>query len=215
MSEGPKKSTVTAQVSSTSAPNTSGYDQYRQKMNDVFTNDFWPNNLGEKSPPLVPILKTQRSRITANILHSQFSASTFVPDPAVAAPKDDMTDNISSQAYIDRSMDAVRAQNDARFAEVLTEIKGVGVRLDHIEKGQISPWQVWGAALTSFLAVLAVLAFGGDQFGLGAGLAEQRQGQIVRDQAQDEKLTEIITRLDALLAAQATQAAPAPESPSE
>lgn len=121
---------------------------------------------------------------------------------------DILEDRISTQAYIDRSMDAVRAQNDARFGEVLSEIKGLGTRLDHIEKGQISPWQVWAAALTGFGAVLAVLAFAGDQFGLGSNLADQRFEQLQLDQSQNERIESILSRLDALLAAQATQTGP-------
>lgn len=123
-----------------------------------------------------------------------------------------MQDTVDSQSYIDARTDAVRAQNDARFAEVLSEIRNVGTRLDHIEKGQISSWQVWAAALTVFGAGLAVLAFGGDQFGLGAGLADRQASQIERDQAQDAKLDGVISRLDELLV---RQTAPAPVAPQD
>lgn len=119
-------------------------------------------------------------------------------------------EGISTEAYIDARTDAVRAQNDARFAEVLSEIRSVGTRIDHIEKGQISPWQVWAAALTVFGAGLAVLAFGGDQFGLGAGLAEQQAAQIERDKSQDAKLDTVLDRLDDLLM---RQSPPAPLPP--
>lgn len=34
-----------------------------------------------------------------------------------------MQDGISTQAYIDRSLDAVRAQNDSRFSEMISEIR--------------------------------------------------------------------------------------------
>lgn len=59
--------------------------------------------------------------------------------------------------------------------------------------------------------LLAALAFGGDRFDGGVGLADQRQEQLQRDAAQDA----ILKRLDALLAAQPTPAPQAPESPSE
>lgn len=113
----------------------------------------------------------------------------------------------ASKEYVDLKAEVVAAQNNARFAEVLAEIKGL--RSDIATKP--SSWQVWGAALTGFGAILAVLAFAGDRFDGGISLADQRQEQIQRDTAQDA----IIKRLDALLAAQPTQSAPAPESPSE
>lgn len=130
-------------------------------------------------------------------------------------PEGEMAESFTSKDYIDRSMDAVRAQNDARFAEVLAQIGGIGTRLDAIERSQFSPWHVWGAALTGFLGVLAILAFGGDQFGLGSSLADQRLEQLERDKAQTEKIDAVLNRVDAFLAAQATQPAPAPGTPSE
>lgn len=36
-----------------------------------------------------------------------------------------MDQNFTAKDYIDRSMDAVRAQNDARFAEMMTEIRSL------------------------------------------------------------------------------------------
>lgn len=107
----------------------------------------------------------------------------------------------ASKEYVDLKLDAA-------LAPILA-------KLDSIEKNQISPWQVWGAALTGFGAVLAVLAFGSDQFGLGSGLSDQRFEQLQLDQAQDQKLDAVISRIDALLDAQATPAAPALESPTE
>lgn len=41
-----------------------------------------------------------------------------------------MDDAPTTKDYIDRSMDAVRAQNDARFAEMLSEIKSVHVDMN-------------------------------------------------------------------------------------
>lgn len=107
----------------------------------------------------------------------------------------------ASKEYVDLKLEAA-------LAPILA-------KLDTIEKNQISPWQVWGAALTGFGAVLAVLAFGSDQFGLGSGLSDQRFEQLQLDQAQDEKLDAVISRIDALLDAQSTPTAPAPESPTE
>ena len=126
-----------------------------------------------------------------------------------------MEPEITTKDYIDRSMDTVRAQNDARFAEVLGEIKDIGQRLQHIENIQLTARQLWGAVLTGAATVLGVmlaaLAFGSDRFDGGVGLADQRLEQMQRDADQDA----IIRRLDALLAAQATPERPRPENPSE
>lgn len=114
----------------------------------------------------------------------------------------------ASKEYVDLKLEAAMSRIEAK--------------LESIRENQISPWQVWGAALTGFGAVLAVLAFGGDQFGLGSSLADQRLEQLERDRSQteaikvqNEKIDATLSRIDALLASQATPAAPAPESPSE
>ncbi|SET75753.1 hypothetical protein [Paracoccus homiensis] len=126
-----------------------------------------------------------------------------------------MTGEISQKDYIDRSMETVRAQNDARFAEVLGEIRGIGQRLQHIESSQLSARQLWGAVLTGAATVLGVmlaaLAFGSDRFDGGVGMADQRLEQMQRDAEQDA----IIKRLDALIATQAAPESPTPRSANE
>lgn len=53
------------------------------------------------------------------------------PDNTGEPPKDGMARrDFTSKDYIDRSMDAVRAHNDARFAEMLSEIKSVHVDMN-------------------------------------------------------------------------------------
>lgn len=117
----------------------------------------------------------------------------------------------ASKEYVDLKTALTSAQNDARFAEVLSEIRS----LRGLVEGKPSTWQMVGAvfagAATILGVILAALAYGGDRFDGGIGLADQRQEQIQRDAEQDA----IIKRLDALLARQATPAAPAPGSPSE
>lgn len=106
-----------------------------------------------------------------------------------------MSEPITSKDYIDRSMDAVRAENDAQFAKVLAAIQS-----------KPSTWQlvgaVFGAAFTVLGVVLAVLSYGGDRFDGGVSLSEQQQQQIERDKAQDDRLKAILDRLDAMTAAQ-------------
>ncbi|WP_155987332.1 hypothetical protein [Paracoccus pantotrophus] len=134
-----------------------------------------------------------------------------------------MTDQISPKDYIDRSMDAVRAQNDARFDKVLNEIKSLEFKVDAIKADAITWKGVWGAAAATTVAVaglvLAVLAISGDRFdgGMAASsvVSSVISRQEERDRRQDEILGEILKSVDALLAAQATTTPQAPENPSE
>lgn len=117
----------------------------------------------------------------------------------------------ASKEYVDLKTALTSAQNDARFAEVLAEMKALGDAI----RGKPSTWQMVGAvfagAATILGVLLAALSFGGDRFDGGVGLADQRQEQLQRDADQDA----IIKRLDALLASQAKPDAPAPGTPSE
>lgn len=122
-----------------------------------------------------------------------------------------MDDAPTTKDYIDRSMDAVRAQNDARFAEVLSEIRDIRGLIS----SKPSTWQlvatVFAGAATILGVALAALSYGGDRFDGGVNLADQRQEQIQRDAEQDA----IIRRLDALLAAQPTPSDRGSGSPTE
>lgn len=129
------------------------------------------------------------------------------------------------QAYIDARTDLVRAQNDARFAEVAGKIDtlagkidglsgrldGVVTRLDGLPTRRDAWLAPASAAAGLFLAGLAVLAFAGDRFDSGFGLAEKQQEQLERDRQQDEvikRMDAILNRLDAQSASPATPAAP-------
>jgi hypothetical protein len=74
-----------------------------------------------------------------------------------------------TQAYIDRSMDAVKAGNDARFAEVLT-------KLDSINSRSISHWYlvsvVASASVSIVVVVLTIFSFASGRFDAGLGLGE-------------------------------------------
>lgn len=134
-----------------------------------------------------------------------------------------MDREVTTKDYIDRSMDAVRAQNDVRFTEVLSKIDALGGKIDAIKSDAITWKGVWGAAAATTVAVggllLGILAIGGDRFdgGMAASgvISSMTQEQQARDRAQDEKLDAVISRIDALLDAQAIPTAPAPETPTE
>lgn len=145
------------------------------------------------------------------------------PETLQAIESEQVTSEITQKDYIDRSMDAVRAQNDARFDKVLNEIKTLETKIDAIKSDAITWKGVWGAAAATTAAVgslvLAVMAIGGDRFdgGMAASgvVSGVLQRQEERDQRQDEAMSEILSRIDALLAAQATQSAPESENPTE
>ena len=146
----------------------------------------------------IAMLQAQREAASLNFTEEK---SKFHP----------MDREVTTKDYIDRSMDAVRAQNDARFAEVLGEIRGL--RQDISEKPSV--WQMTGVvfagAATILGVALAALSYGGDRFDGGVGMADQRFEQIQRDAEQDA----IIRRLDAPLDTQPTSSTQAPETPTE
>lgn len=89
---------------------------------------------------------------------------------------------------VDAKIAAAEARTDTKFAELRGDLK------DFATKGT-----VWGAVASGVVAILGVLvgliAFGGDRFDAGIGMADVRQAQIERDQKQDAKLDEILKRL--------------------
>jgi len=101
--------------------------------------------------------------------------------------------------YIDAQDDKTRAQNDARFAEVIA-------RLETISATMIGQRQFWAAAFTGIVAtagiILAALAISGDRFdgGLAANglLAPLRDEQTKRDAVQDAKVDAILQKIDSL-----------------
>lgn len=155
--------------------------------------------------------------LAGETLQSSWHGEQYAPyfERPSRSVEDKPVPEVTTKDYIDSKVDAVRAQNDARFAEVIGRIDGLSAKLDHLP----STGAMIVTAVTSALAVvgivLAAMSYGGDRFDGGIGLADQRQEQLVRDQDQDAKLDTIITRLDALLDAQSIPPAPAPGSPTE
>jgi hypothetical protein len=83
-----------------------------------------------------------------------------------------------TQAYIDRTMDAVRAQNDTRFVGIFSQLEKLDNHLDMLS-GQIaevkrqspSHLAMIGFAISIILGVVAIwlafMAFAGDRFDAG------------------------------------------------
>ena len=101
--------------------------------------------------------------------------------------------------YLDAKVDAVKAQNDARFTEVLSAINRVDERVSHIGS-PLTWWQmVSGAASVSLVVltiILGILAFASDRFdgGIAASgmLDEVSKAQANRDAEQDAKSDEML-----------------------
>lgn len=97
-----------------------------------------------------------------------------------------------TQRYVDKSMETVKAQNDARFAEVIS-------RLDALKDLP----KFWPLVLSGVVVVagaiglvFTVLSYASDRFDGGvaaSGLMDVMQKeQIARDAAQDAKLDQIL-----------------------
>jgi hypothetical protein len=100
------------------------------------------------------------------------------------------------ERYINAKVDAVRAQNDARFAEVLT-------RLEHLPSTASLAWIIAGAVVTTVGLILGILAFGGDRFdgGVQVSSASVQQAIDAREIAEQnaEQVEALNGKLDTLL----------------
>lgn len=112
----------------------------------------------------------------------------------------------ASKEYVDLKLDAVMTRIDGKF-DMLNQ------RLGDLEKRTPSLGAIIATAFTSGIAIvgvlLAALAFGGDRFDSGIGLADQRQEQLQIDAAQSA----IIKRLDSILESQLSRPTDRPADP--
>lgn len=109
------------------------------------------------------------------------------------------TVDAETRRYVDKSMETVKAQNDARFSEVLGRLDGLKAQIDHAPVPLSFTQFLAGAAAVlgvGLALVFAVLAFASDRFdgGLGADAIKDQIAaeQLVRDKAQDAKLDQIL-----------------------
>jgi len=116
---------------------------------------------------------------------------------------------VSMKDYVDAQDEKTRAQNDARFAEVLSGLGRVDERVSHIAAPMT--WQQLVLTMASVGLVLigvvfAALSYASDRIdgGIAASglLDEFSQSQAERDVGQDAKLDKIIGKLDAISIAQ-------------
>jgi len=114
-----------------------------------------------------------------------------------------------TRRYVDKSMETVKAQNDARFSDVLGRLDGLKAQIDHaptplsFTQFMVGAVSVAGVVLA---LVFAVLAYASDRFdgGLSADAIKDQIAleQLKRDSVQDAKLDQIIKAVDGLTAAQ-------------
>lgn len=97
---------------------------------------------------------------------------------------------------VDAKIAASEARTDTKFAELRGDLK------DFATKGT-----VWQAAATIIAVILAAIAFGGDRFDAGIGMADVAQNQIQRDAEQDQAVKRMEAKLDQLLERKADDAA--------
>lgn len=84
-----------------------------------------------------------------------------------------------TQRYVDAKTEATRAQNDARFSEVINGISTLSTRIEGLPsaKSQFVAIVTTGAAI--FLGLIAVLAFAGDRF--DGGMSASTDGAVARE----------------------------------
>jgi hypothetical protein len=92
---------------------------------------------------------------------------------------------------VDAKIAASEARTDTKFAELRSDLKDFATKST-----------VWQAAATIVAIILAAIAFGGDRFDAGIGMADHRQAQMQRDQAQDQSVKRIEGKIDQLIEAQ-------------
>lgn len=114
----------------------------------------------------------------------------------------------ASKEYVDLKLASAMTHMDGKF-DLLNQ------RMGTLEERTPSLWKVAAVVWSGFLGVIAVLALMNSVFNGGVSLSSMRIEEERRDAAQDARLNAFIDRVDALLASQAKQAAPAPGTPSE
>ena len=102
---------------------------------------------------------------------------------------------VDDSPLMDAKLEAVEARTDAKFADLRTDLAAQFGDLKAELAKKPATGTLIGTAVAIVALILSALAFGGDRLALGIGLADQRQEQLKRDQAQDEKLDRILDRL--------------------
>jgi hypothetical protein len=110
------------------------------------------------------------------------------------------TVDAETKNYLDAKVDAVKSQNDARFAEVLSRLDTVNASVQHMEP--VSIWKIASLVAAGVFAIAGLLGVMADRFDGGvaaSGLVSAWQSaQFDKDAAQDARLTEQSGKIDAV-----------------
>lgn len=99
-----------------------------------------------------------------------------------------------TKAYIDANDETTRAQNDARFTEVITGIDKLSAKIEGLPSKNSQTVTILGAAGALFLGVLAVLAFAGDRFDGGMSASTDAAVSQLVISEMDEKIDKLIDK---------------------
>lgn len=97
----------------------------------------------------------------------------------------------ASREYVDLKLEAALSRVEGKF-DLLNQ------NLASLEARTPTWWAILGAVMIGVATILAALAFAGDRFDSGIGLADQRLEQLQRDQEQSERLEQILLGLERL-----------------
>lgn len=153
----------------------------------------------------------ETSKFPPYIQPVETSSASTTPDKwdsvsKIGGPGGGGTVDSNVKSYIDAKTEATRAQNDARFANVLARLDNLASVSDIQDTKkdiQSAKWNVWGASLAVAGLVLAVLAFGGDRFDGGVQISSvmvEQAEEAKRLAAENtEKVDDLSAKLDALI----------------
>ena len=96
---------------------------------------------------------------------------------------------------VDAKIAAAEARTDTKFAMLTGDLAAHFGDLKADLARKPGTGTLIGIAVAIVALILGALAYGGDRLAMGVGLADQRQEQLKRDDAQDERLAEILRRL--------------------
>jgi len=107
---------------------------------------------------------------------------------------------------MDAKIAAAEARVDTKFEQLRGDLAGFSTRITSIQSaidGKPGFWNMVGiiaGGIATALAIgLAVIAFGGDRFDAGMGLADKQAAQMQRDTKQDKDVAAINQKLDKLI----------------
>jgi hypothetical protein len=105
--------------------------------------------------------------------------------------------------YVDARDEAVEARLMAKLDTVISRLDGLPSKNNLDDNRQSVIRNIWGGVITGFVAILAVLAFGGDRFDGGLSvspqLASMQNNQAVTDQRQDAQANVLDQKLDVII----------------